>query len=79
MVQRISEIEIAKARRKAGILIDMEEIIKTLPDRIAESMPAEHREHIRSHATQHIAAGLKRIREKLGADEIEAIARHQNH
>ena len=74
MTQWKSESEIAEAKQKAAIIAQIEAGMNSLPDKIASSMPAEYRERIRANADQAIAEAVERVRQRLGADEIEDIA-----
>jgi hypothetical protein len=66
-----SENETAIARRKAKIIAEIETALNCIPDRIAESIPIEHRERIRESANQQLAAMVRKLRRRIGADEIE--------
>ena len=66
-----SEDETAIAQRKATIIAEIETALNCIPDRIAESIPIEHRERIRESANQQLAAMVRKLRRRIGADEIE--------
>lgn len=75
MIQSNSKAEIATARQQAAIMADFERIVNGLPDRLASSMPGHRREQVRAQADQAVSAAIEKLRDRLGADAIEKVAR----
>ena len=61
------------AQRKAKIIEDIEAALNSIPGLIAESMPEEYREQIRAAANRELSKMAKKLRNRIGADEIESI------
>ena len=68
----------AIAQRKAKIIEDIEAALNSIPGLIAESMPEEYREQIRAAANRELSEMAKKLRNRIGADEIESIAAGKN-